>query len=54
MDTWGGGGGRDTYMVSFTCVLTSVVYPVEGYPEKACTTVRIRENFMYRHWKDQV
>ena len=46
--------GREIYVVSLSCVLNSVAFPVEGFPERDKTPGRLRENFMYRHWKDQV
>ena len=38
-------------MVSFPHFLTSVTCKVEYYPERNHTLGRIREHFMYRHWK---
>ena len=49
-----GGGGSDTYVVSFTWILKSAECPVEGCPIRANTPGRLRENFMYRCWKARV
>ena len=44
----------DTNMVFFPIVLTSVVIPAEGCPYRSNTPGRIREHFIYQHWKDQL
>ena len=49
-----GGGGRETYRVSFPRVLTLAACLVEVFPEMSHTPGRLQEHFMYLHWKDQV
>ena len=49
-----GGGGPETYVVSFPQALKSVACPVDGCPERAHNPVRLRENFMYWHWKAKI
>ena len=49
-----GGGGLEVYKVSFPWILNLVDSPVEGCPAKAKTPGRLRENFMFRHWKSKV
>ena len=49
-----GGGGLEVYKVSFYRILKSVDCPVEGCPAKAKTPGRLREHFMFRHWKSKV
>ena len=46
--------GPETYVVSFPRVLTSVIFPVEGYLERENKLGRLMEHFMYRHWKQQI
>ena len=41
-------------MVSLPHVLTSVACPVEGCPERAHNLGRLRDKFMYRHWKSKI
>ena len=41
----------ETYVESFTILLTSTAYPVEGCPEISHNPGRLREYFMYRHNK---
>ena len=40
-----------TYVVSFPWVLKSVVCPVDRCPAREHNPVRLKENFMYWHWK---
>ena len=49
-----GEGGTDIYKMSFLRILKSVECPVEVCPARAKTLGRLRENFMYRHWKSKV
>ena len=35
-------------------VMKSVVCPLYGYPAREKNPGRLRENFMYRHWKSKV
>ena len=49
-----GGGGSDTYVVYLPRVLTLVVCTVEWLPARGQKLGRLREHFMYRHWKAQV
>ena len=49
-----GGGGLEVYKVSFPWILKSVDCQVEGCPAKAKTPERLREHFMFRHWKSKV
>ena len=49
-----GGGGLEVYEVSFTQILKSVDCPVEGCPAKEKPPVRLREHFMFLHWKSKV
>ena len=49
-----GGGVRDIYRVSFLWVLKSVVCPVYQCPAREINPGRLREHFMYRHWKSKV
>ena len=49
-----GVGGLEVYKVSFYRILKSEEFPVEGCPAKAKTPGRLRENFMFRHWKSKV
>ena len=46
-----GGGGLEVYKVSFPRIQKSVECPVEGCPAKEKTPGRLREHFMFRHWK---
>ena len=46
-----GKGGPETCAISFPRVLKLVVCPVDGFPERAHNPGRLREHFMYRHWK---
>ena len=48
------GGGPDTYVVSFLWVLELVAYLVDGCPERVNNPGRLREHFMYLHWKSKV
>ena len=52
MDT--GGGGMGTYVVSLPRVLSPLDFLVEVRQVKTHTPGRLREYFMYRHWKAQV
>ena len=49
-----GGGVTETYVVSFPRVLKSVACLVDGCPERAHNPDRLRDNFMYPHWKAKV
>ena len=49
-----GRGGLDTYAVSFPQVLKSVVCPMYGCPARDHNLGKIRENFMYWHWKAEI
>ena len=49
-----GGGGPEIYKVLFPRILKLVECPVEGRPERAKPPGRLRDNFMYRHWKSKV
>ena len=49
-----GGGGAETYLMSFPRILTLVEFLVEGCPSRAPKPVRLHENFMYRHWKSKI
>ena len=46
-----GGGGEETYVVSFPLVLTSVTCPVEGCLARAHNPGSLRKHFMFRHWR---
>ena len=46
--------GTGLYVVSFPCVLTLLEYMLEGFPERAHDPGRIREHYIYRHWKSQI
>ena len=46
-----GGGGPETYKLLFLRILKSVECLVEGCPERGKTPGRLRDNFMYLHWK---
>ena len=41
-------------MVSFPQVLKYVACPVDGCPERSHNPGRLRNNFMYRHWKVKI
>ena len=41
-------------MVSFPWLLKLVVCPVYGCPVRVINPGRLREHFMYRHWKSKV
>ena len=49
-----GGRGSKNYVVSFPLILKLVEYLVEGCTERAKKPGRIREHFIYRHWKAKV
>ena len=49
-----GGGGPETYVVSYPRVLKSVECPVYGCLSMANNLGRLRENFMYRNWKAKI
>ena len=49
-----GGGGLEVYKVSFPRILKLVDCPVDGCPYEAKNPGRLRENFMFRHWKSKV
>ena len=49
-----GGGGLEVYKVSFHWILKLVDCPVEGCPAKEETPGRLKENFMFCHWKLKV
>ena len=46
-----GGGGLETYAVSFPQMLKYVACPVDGFLVREHDPGRFIENFMYRHWK---
>ena len=48
------GGGLEVYKVSFPRILKSVEFPVEGCPARAKNPERLREHFVFRHWKSKV
>ena len=48
-----GGGGLEIHKVSFPQIFKSVECPVEGCPDMAKPPERLRDNFMYRHWKSK-
>ena len=49
-----GGGSSETYVVSLLRILKSVECPVEGCSSRANNPGRLREHFMYCHWKAKV
>ena len=49
-----GRGGPETHRVSFPRVLKSVACSVDGCPPRKNNPGRIREHFIYRHWKSNV
>ena len=49
-----GGGGLEVYKVSFPRILKSVDSLVEVYPAKPKNLVRLREHFMFSHWKSKL
>ena len=49
-----GEGGLEVYKVSIPRIPKLVDCPVEGCPAKAKTPERLREHFMYSHWKSKV
>ena len=49
-----GGGGPEIYVVSFPRVFKFAVLPVDGRPVRAHNPGRMRNNFMYRHWKSKI
>ena len=44
----------EVYKVSLPRIIKSVDCPVEGFSAKGKTPVRLRENFMFFHWKSKV
>ena len=48
------GGGPEIYKVSLPRILKSVECPLERCPARAKKTGRLREHFMYQHWKSRV
>ena len=48
------GGGPEIYKVSLPQILKSVECRLEGCLARAKKTGRLREHFMYRHWKLRV
>ena len=46
-----GGGGTETYVLSFLWVLKLVTCPVDGCLARTNNPGRLRENFMYQNWK---
>ena len=44
----------EVYKVSFLRILNLAECPVEGCPPRVKKPVRLRENFMFRHWKSKV
>ena len=49
-----GGGGPETYVVSFLWLLKSVAFPVDGCSEKTNNLGRLRKHLMCWHWKAKV
>ena len=49
-----GGGGPETYKVSFPRILKSLECPVEGCPARGNTPGSLRGHFMYQHCKLKV
>ena len=49
-----GVGGRETYVLSFPRVLTSVACPVEVFPDRSHTLVKLWGCLMYRQCKTQL
>ena len=49
-----GGGGLETYVVSFLRILKLVECLVEGCLVKTNNPGRLRDHFMYQHWKSKV
>ena len=47
-------GGHTTNLVSFPRILKSVDCPVQGRPEMTHSVGRMRENFMYIHFRSNV
>ena len=45
------GGGPDIYKVLFPRIIKSMECSVEGCLDREKNPGRLRENFMYRHWK---
>ena len=48
------GGGPETYKVSLPRIFKSMEFPVEVCLARANTPGRLRDNFMYQHWKSKV
>ena len=48
-----GGGGMETYVVSFPQVFKSVTCVLEGCPAREHNPGRLRDHFMDRHWKSK-
>ena len=48
------GVGTTTYIVSFPKVLKKVRFPVPGFPYMAHRAVRLREHFMFCHFRSKV
>ena len=40
--------------MSFPQVLKSVIFPVDGFPERENNPGSLKEQFIYRHWKLEV
>ena len=47
-------GGLEVYKVSFPRILNLMDYSVKGCPAKEKAPGRLREHFMFRHWKSKV
>ena len=55
--TWGldiGKGGSEIYVVSYSRVLKLVVYTEDGCLSRENNPGRLREHFIYRHWKSKL
>ena len=48
------GDGTNTYMVSLSPILKSVICPVPGCPAKAHCAEILWENFMFRHFWSEI
>ena len=48
------GKGPSTYVVSFPKIIQSVRCPVPGCPARAHSARRLREHFMFRHFRSQI
>ena len=48
------GGGTTTYVVSFTKAIQEAICPVPGCPAVAHSAGRLREHFMFWHFRSKV